>query len=381
MNLPHWRVFAAVGLGGVVFMFVTLLNQLQSDAAAWTRISDFSEISSLDKTALLVKLLNQFTHWKDEDVSYRNPSETALLQILGVIVQNANYSYHPDRFQDLDLAEFTRQTVILKEIWNIYATLPPPEFDTATTRTDRIALRDAIDRLQNILYPWMTTHKPDEPGLNSLFDLVDTFQHEAGIVIATGKNGFRWTMHQISTLRNVLHCDLPIEMYHPPGGSLISRFYGGDDDLPIEYRRAIEMVAKNSSSGGTIRTVDIRSYFPDPDGLLDMPGGWAVRPFAVLASSFKKVVLSDADTVFLQDPALILKEPGFIRTGALFYHDRMLAAARKEVYDWVDNILEEVNAKHMDDVRKNSGWFDRKTFYEMERHVFLLSVINLSVGL
>jgi hypothetical protein len=113
---------------------------------------------------------------------------------------------------------------------------------------------------------------------------------------------------------------------------------------------------------------------------MDMPGGWALRPFAVLASSFKKVILSDADTVFIQDPTLLLQEPGFKDTGAIFYHDRLLAPAKDEVYDWVDNILEEVNAKHLDDVKKNSGWFSRKTFYEMERlhlSVFILMSVAL----
>lgn len=161
---------------------------------------------------------------------------------------------------------------------------------------------------------------------------------------------------------------------------LISRFYGGDDDLPIDYRRAMEMISLNSSAGGTIRMIDIRNIFPDPDGLLDMPGGWALRPFAILASSFRKVILSDADTIFLQDPALLLQEPGFMKTGAIFYHDRLLAPAKKEVYDWVDNILEEVNAKHIDEIRKNSGWFDRKTFYEMERYVAFSSMINGTSG-
>jgi hypothetical protein len=129
------------------------------------------------------------------------------------------------------------------------------------------------------------------------------------------------------------------------------------------------MISLNSTAGGTIRTIDIRNVFPDPDGILDMPGGWALRPFAVLASSFKKVILSDADTIFLQNPAVLLQEPAFREKGTVFYHDRVLSPAKPEVYDWVDNILEEVNAKHLDDVKKDSGWFDRTTFYEMERSV------------
>ena len=96
-----------------------------------------------------------------------------------------------------------------------------------------------------------------------------------------------------------------------------------------------------------------------------------MRPFSILASSFKKVILTDADTVFLQNPELLLEEPGFKKTGALFYHDRVLNAANTETYDWLDNMLEEVNAKHLDDLKKNSEWFQRKTFYEMERYHIL----------
>ena len=127
-------------------------------------------------------------------------------------MQNANESYNPDRYKDLDLAEFTRQTVVFKGLWSIYETLPPAEHDTTASRMDRIAVRGALDKMQKILFPWLTKQKDDQPGVESLFSLVDSFQQDAGIVIATGKNGFRWTMHQVSALRNVLNCKLPIEM-------------------------------------------------------------------------------------------------------------------------------------------------------------------------
>jgi Mannosyltransferase putative len=130
----------------------------------------------------------------------------------------------------------------------------------------------------------------------------------------------------------------------------------------------IDEISRNSSTGGTIRTVDIGRLFPDPGGVMKMPGGWALRPFAILASSFKKVILTDADTVFLQDPSALLTEPGFMDTGAIFYRDRVLGPGSNDVYDWVDNILEEVNAKYLEDIKKNSEWFSRKTWYEMERY-------------
>jgi hypothetical protein len=132
-----------------------------------------------------------------------------------LIVENANTSYHPDRYRDLDLAEFTRQTVIFKDLWSIYEALPHPDHDSVSTRLDRFALRDAIEKMQKILFPWITNRGTEEPGIESFFDLVDSFTEDSGIVLSTGKGGFRWAVHQITTLRNVLNCQLPIEMYPP----------------------------------------------------------------------------------------------------------------------------------------------------------------------
>ena len=75
----------------------------------------------------------------------------------------------------------------------------------------------------------------------------------------------------------------------------------------MKYRQKIEDLSRRSSAGGDIRTIDLTSIFPDPDGVIGLPGRWASRPFAILASSFKAVILSDADTVFLQDPSCFSK--------------------------------------------------------------------------
>ena len=148
-------------------------------------------------------------------MEFENPTSTALNQILkDLIIQNANTSYHPEKYKDLDLAEFTRQTVVFKELLRIYETLPDPSSDSTASRMDRIAVRDSVNTLQKILFPWMTDHKIGEPGVDSVFSLMESFRQDAGIVITTGKAGFRWTVHQVSTLRNVLNCKLPIEMYH-----------------------------------------------------------------------------------------------------------------------------------------------------------------------
>jgi hypothetical protein len=129
----------------------------------------------------------------------------------------------------------------------------------------------------------------------------------------------------------------------------------------------IEDFALRSSAVGDIRMIDLTTIFPDPDGVIELPGRWASRPFAVLASSFKMVILTDADSIFLQDPSLLLQEPGFMKTGALFYRDRILEPAEEDIYDWVEDILERVRATRLNEVKKGSAWFSRQTKYEMDR--------------
>ena len=103
-----------------------------------------------------------------------------------------------------------------------------------------------------------------------------------------------------------------------------------------------------------------------------------MRPFAILASSFKKVILADADTIFLQDPQKILDEVNFQEFGSIFWHDRILSPASEETYKWADELLETAKAKNRDKLQAD-GWFNRKTFYEMERY-FLSRMILMNSG-
>ena len=52
--------------------------------------------------------------------------------------------------------------------------------------------------------------------------------------------------------------------------------------------------------------------------------GFAIKPFAYMASSFQNAMLIDADIIFLKSPTEIFKSNLFIETGALFFRDRTL---------------------------------------------------------
>ncbi|SLM41371.1 Nucleotide-diphospho-sugar transferases [Lasallia pustulata] len=147
-----------------------------------------------------------------------------------------------------------------------------------------------------------------------------------GIVIATGKGTFRYACHLISNLRDVLHSTLPIQVA-----------YAGEDDLPLAYREAIV------SMGANIETLDITSVLNDTT--LDFKiedGGWAVKPFALLACKFEQAILLDADAVFLQKPEVIFEDhEGYQQTGTLLFHDRLLwQGAFKDRHQWWEKEME-----------------------------------------
>ncbi|KAK5219680.1 hypothetical protein LTR72_008064 [Exophiala xenobiotica] len=145
-----------------------------------------------------------------------------------------------------------------------------------------------------------------------------------GLVITTGKQRFRYACHLITSLRHVLESKLPIQIA-----------YSGEDDLPKAYREFITSLAPDVS------TFDVTSVFDDRT--LDLPhGGWAIKAFAILGSTFEQAILLDADAVFLQRPDAIFEEhPQYQETGTLLFHDRLLwQGAFKERHAWWEKQLE-----------------------------------------
>ena len=282
--------------------------------------------------------------------------------VLEQIIVDAALQYRPDAAKYQDIAYHAEQTAVFINLLRIYRQL-----DDSTASADREALRDTIEQLQQILYPWITTPEFGEPGYGSFFDLLDSYDKDSGIVVTIGKNGgFRWGVHQLAQLRGVLKTNLPIEI-----------FYAGDNDLPIHYRQFLEDIQAEYPNTGNITIIDINERFPDPDKVLGLPGGWAMRPYAMLASSFRKAMLIDADTVFLQDPRLLLDEPNFREHGSVFWHDRVQGPGRDDHYEYTVELLDLAKARHLDKVKTtlDGEWFNRHTGDEQERYTPPLNML------
>ena len=147
-----------------------------------------------------------------------------------------------------------------------------------------------------------------------------------GIVIGVGPKYVKFAFHLILSLREIHHCYLPIEIFcihqnelSKEEKQLFSRF----DNITIKY---IDEMINNEYA-------KVQSY--------------AVKPFAILLSSFEEVILVDADVVFLSNPELLFDDPDYLQSKAFFYYDR----TQIEQLPKQTNFLEEIIADLRDEIK------------------------------
>ncbi|KAF5672531.1 alpha-1,3-mannosyltransferase [Fusarium heterosporum] len=168
------------------------------------------------------------------------------------------------------------------------------------------------------LYPYSNSDQGLSPPLADIYNrlglpyestsLSNPKKAPAGIVIPTGDKTLRFACHLIASLTRVHKTALPIQVV-----------YAGDGDLSAKGREKIQEAA----NGVKIEMLDVLTVFDDSTLKL-ADGGWAIKPFAALASRYEQVILLDADAVFFQDPQRLLEQDRFQETGVLLFHDRLL---------------------------------------------------------
>lgn len=146
-----------------------------------------------------------------------------------------------------------------------------------------------------------------------------------GIVMSLGYKGSVFASQFISIIREKHRNDIPIELY-----------YYGDSDLPAKYRDYLTKTYRN------VRCIDLESLgLFDPDLVQLERQGFAIKPFALLATNFTEVMLADADAIMLENPDRFFEEPGYLDTGTLFFHDRdhLRPGADDIIQDFMNNQL------------------------------------------
>ncbi|KAF9086359.1 hypothetical protein BGX23_008936 [Mortierella sp. AD031] len=254
-------------------------------------------------------------------------------------------SGHPER---LNFAELSRAERIYKALWNhvypIYQSLSGGDRERERQLFELAKTRPEVDfflRLEKRLYPWI------HYGRRTSFSLHGTFKGK-GLVFCAGDNQFEFVVTAIQAIRNRLKSKLPIQVFHM-----------GEEDLSKPRQKYLQEMASG------IEVVDVTSILDN--GWMQL-GGWSIKPFAILASSFEEVMFVDADAYFLQDPAVLFEDPGYMATGALFFFDRTLFPDWPIGSDWLRSIL-----PIMSSFPPKSRMFNLLTTHEQESGVVVIN--------
>lgn len=184
--------------------------------------------------------------------------------------------------------------------------------------------RHLLVQLSQLLFPYTAPYFPDHMTLRS-----HVRKGGRGIVLTAGNDQVAYLLTQIPILRR-LGCDLPIEV-----------MYVGDADLNRDSRQDLEDL-----EGVVTRDLAV---------MIRAEGwhvaSWAAKPFAILLSSFREVIFIDADSFFFVNPEVLFEDPGYVRTGALFFRDRLIMPESKR--EWLQRILPQPVSRN---VKKSRLW-------------------------
>ncbi|KAG0844161.1 hypothetical protein G6F18_002094 [Rhizopus arrhizus] len=211
-----------------------------------------------------------------------------------------------------------------KEVWSIYS------------------------KLENTLYPWI------KPFWKNAFEINLTGSGK-GIVMCVGNDQFKYAATAVQAIREVHQSDIPIEI-----------FYINSYDLSQSKRDYFE-------SFKNLKTVDISQRI---NNAYTQFGGWALKPYAMLASSFKEVILMDADVYMFQKPESLFEDKGYQRTGALFFLDRTLFDNYEDGRRWLKSFLPTYST-----YVEQSRWWKTTSAHEQESGIVVMDKKRVLLGL
>ncbi|KAJ3269816.1 hypothetical protein HDV01_000913 [Terramyces sp. JEL0728] len=187
------------------------------------------------------------------------------------------------------------------------------------------------------LFPWIHT---------STVKMRKSFKGN-GIVMSVNNNYTEFALSTLTAIRTVHKCNLPFEI-----------FYIGENDLSKENQQKFKQIPNT-------KTIDLTKVFKNDILQLD---GWDSKPFALLASSFRNAMIIDADTVFLQSPKLLFKDPQFLDKRALFFQDRKVYMLSYDGKLWLEKFFQD----NLSEAARNYDILNWKSLHQQESGVVLI---------
>ena len=139
----------------------------------------------------------------------------------------------------------------------------------------------------------------------------DRFEGRGIVICAGGARLFTCAWITIALLRRHLKCDLPIEVWHL-----------GPQEMGPAMRGLLEELGAH-----TVDALEVARRHP-----VTVLGGWELKPYAVMHSRFREVLLLDADNVPIQHPGFLFETPEYVESGALFWPDIVRLSRDNEVW-------------------------------------------------
>ncbi|OBZ87382.1 putative alpha-1,3-mannosyltransferase MNN1 [Choanephora cucurbitarum] len=296
-----------------------------------TRVEELSETYDI---AITPPSLN----WTEQDLMFFKTAagETVFSQLALI----------PEASEKPDFAAMTSAERLFKALYLYFNQLIAQGEDPLTVDPESWSY---YQRLERSLYPWLYPYWENAFHINN--------QTEGkGIVFCVGNNQFKFAATSIRTLREVLNCTLPIEV-----------FYIREEDLSLDRRTYLR------TEFNDIRIKMLESYV---GYYYTRFGGWAMKPFAMLASSFTEVLMMDADVFFLQKPDRLFDDEGYKTTGSLFFYDRTLFPDWEKGPNWIRSFL-----PTMSNLVPKSRWFREVSSHEQESGVVVMDKRKVLLGL
>ncbi|KAI8087668.1 mannosyltransferase putative-domain-containing protein [Gilbertella persicaria] len=205
------------------------------------------------------------------------------------------------------------------------------------------------ESLEKILYPWI------RPYWKNVFDINKKQSPRQGIVMCVGNGQFKHAATAVQAIREVLKSDMPIEI-----------FYIDQWDLSEEKRAYFNAIPN-------VSTVEISKRI---DNRYTQFGGWSIKPYAMLASSFSEVILMDADVFLFKKPESFFEDEGYKATGTLFFLDRTLFNNFYEGRPWLKSFLPTYST-----YVEQSRWWKTTSTHEQESGIAVMNKKKALFGL
>jgi hypothetical protein len=152
---------------------------------------------------------------------------------------------------------------------------------------------------------WANVHEAHRHIARAAIDRIPPYpdRYEGrGIVIPAGGSQYFTNAYVCARMLRHLGCRLPVEFWH---------YEGEIDDAMRKIAAKLDVACINAAE--VEQTLAGRSR--------SLTGGWELKPFALLYSRFREIMLLDADNVPVLDPTFLFDTPEFRETGAIFWPD------------------------------------------------------------